>query len=144
MDEQCIRLTISGTDENGNISLTTRGTICDIPGGWVIEYEETNPDDLSRTHTQLLCTDGRVTVTRAGTMVSTMVFDAQETFIGDYPTPVGNFQLRIFATDVEIKRRGLMGHIRVAYQISLSTALSPNEEVAMRTMDIRFAPCRAS
>lgn len=141
--EQRVWVTVSGVDEAGEVSLSTRGTLVDVPGGWLLRYEETNPESMSTTETLVQCEGPRITVTRTGTILSTIVFDPQETFIGDYATPMGNFQIRVFASEVIIKRRGLIAHVHLAYQISLTSALSPLEDMATRTLDIRFTPCRS-
>lgn len=140
--EQSVWVTVSGIDEAGEVSLSTRGTLSDLPGGWLLRYEETNPESMDATETLVHCEGNRVTVTRTGTVLSTLVFDENETFVGDYPTPVGSFQIRVYASEVSIKRRGLIGHVHLLYQISLSSILSPQEEMATRTLDIRFTPCK--
>lgn len=138
-----VLVTVTGADENGETSLSTRGLLVDVPGGWMLQYEETNPEDMSSTQTVVQCEGDRVTVTRTGTLLSTIVFDAHETFIGDYPTPVGSFQMRVFASEVDIKRREQIGRIHLVYEISLSTMFSPTEESSTRVLDIRFTPCRS-
>lgn len=138
-----VRITVTGIDADGDaVSLTSRGTLQTLPGGaWRLIYEETNLMDMETVRTEVTVEAGSVTVQREGTTVSTLVFTAQETFIGQYPTPVGTMQMRILTTQLEASRRGRVGRIRVAYQISLSTRLSPSEETTTRLLDIRFGPC---
>lgn len=143
MDEgQCVRITVTGESAEGErVSLTTRGMLHDLSAGWMLRYEEVDSDDtVSLTLVQ--CEEDRVTITRTGTLLSTIVFDQEETFLGEYVTPAGGFQLRVFTSEVRVQRRGLIGHIRLVYQISLSTAFTPDQEMATRHLDIRFAPCR--
>lgn len=143
-DVQRVRIVVAGTDATGEeVSLTTQGVLRDVEDGWLIAYTEMNPDDGSAVDTWVLCEGSRVTVTREETMLSTMVFDERETYVGTYQTPVGTFQIRLRASTVDVKRRGAMGRIRLAYQLSLSTPHSPDEEMTTRQLELRFSPCRA-
>lgn len=142
-DGQCVLITVSGADTQGeSVSLSTRGRLHEMEEGWMLRYEETSPNDMEVIDTLVLCQEERVTVTRAGTLLSTLVFDEHETFVGEYRTPVGSFQLRVLASEVSIQRRGLMGHIKLVYSVSLGTPHSALEDSAMRYLDIRFSPCR--
>lgn len=143
MDEgQCVRITVTGESAEGEqVTLTTRGMLHELPEGWMLRYEEVEPGDMASL-TLVQCEEERVTITRTGTLLSTIVFDQEETFIGEYITPAGGFQLRVFTSEVRVQRRGLIGHITLAYQISLSTVFTPDQEMATRRLDIRFAPCR--
>jgi len=141
-DELAVLVTVTGRDEEGSrVTLSTRGTLMDIPDGFMLRYEETSPDDLWATQTLVECRGGGVTIIRAGSMVSTIVYMENETFVSEYGTPLGQFTLRIFTTDVKARRRGAMGHVRLAYQVNLSSDLSPSGEMEMRWLDIRFKPC---
>lgn len=141
--ERPVLVRVTGTDDAGaQIMLSTRGFLCDLPDGWLIRYEEVPPEEMSSVHTLVECRPNGVTVLRTGSVVSTIVYRENETFIGGYETPIGLFTLRVYATEVSMKRRGGMGHIRLVYQISLSSALSPLGEMAMRWLDIRFSPCK--
>lgn len=146
MDEKnIVMITVSGTDEEGEtISLRTRGTLLDSEDSdmWSLWYEETDPSDMTGTQTLLQCEGKRVTVSRAGSALSTIVFEAGEVFESDYTTPMGGFRVRVYASEVTIGRRGQSGRLRIVYQISLTTNLSPSEESALRKLDIRFVPCR--
>ncbi len=140
--ETPVMVSVTGTDAGGDtIELKTRGTLTDTPGGWAILYAEAHPESLTATETVVECQENSVTVLRAGDVVSTIVYTEGEMFAGEYETPLGLFTLRVFATEVSVKRRGSMGHIRLGYQISLSSGLSQNGEMAMRWLDIRFRPC---
>ncbi len=138
-----VRITVTGADGAGDeVSLTSQGTVEALPGGaWRLTYNETNPINLETVRTEVTVEAARVTVQRLGTIVSALVFEAQETFIGQYPTPAGVMQMRILPSQVDARRRGRVGRIRVAYQLSLSTQLSPDGESAARLLDIRFGPC---
>lgn len=140
-DGRSVRITVTGRDADGEpVSLCTRGTLQDIPGGFALRYEETSLHDMETTDTLVECVEGRVTVSRSGTMLSTIVFDAQETFVGDYPTPHGNFQLRVLPSEVAVARRGDLGRIRLVYQINLSAQHAITEETFTRSLEIRFTP----
>jgi uncharacterized beta-barrel protein YwiB (DUF1934 family) len=140
--ETAVTVSVTGTDAEGaQIVLRTGGTLTDLPEGWMLSYEETSPDSLHTSQTMVQYGDGRITVLRAGDIVSVIAYAPGETFLGKYETPLGIFTLRVFATEVTVKRRGDMGHSRLAYQISLMSELSPTGEMAMRRLDIRFRPC---
>lgn len=142
-EAQCVRVTTTGSDAGGEtISLSTRGWLEDTRTGWLLRYGEEDPSDQSAMETLVLCEADRVTVTRIGAMPNTMVFCKGETFLGEYATPLGSLQMRIVATEVRIRRRGGVGHVRLSYQVSLRGALSSGEEADMRHLDISFVPCR--
>lgn len=142
-NKQDVRVTVSGSDDDGEaITLTTLGTLEDLENGWLLSYQETNLMDMSTANTLVLCEGTRVTVTRTGTLLSTMVFDEKETFMGDYPTEFGSFQMRLYASEVSIRRRGSMGHIRLVYEVNLGSNLFSAESASTRHLDIRFVPCK--
>ena len=142
-DEIPVLVTVTGTDEdNDQITLTTCGVLSDISDGFALRYEETSSDDLRPTQTLVECRKEGVSVVRADGVVSMVVYRENETFVSDYETPVGKFTLRVFTTEVSVRRREAMGHVALAYQVSLSSALSAEGETAMRWLDIRFKPCK--
>lgn len=142
-EKQPVRLTVTGTEASGeSIALTTTGMLWDGEEGWYLEYEETNPEDGQTMGTLVYCQGDRVTVSRTGALLSTLVFDMRDTFCGTYTLPIGSLKLRVLASQVEIKRRGAMGRIRLAYQMTISGPLSSDDEVTTRRLEIRFAPCR--
>lgn len=144
-DTKCVLITVSGTDsENEKLSLSLRGELMEEGELWYLRYEEFNPDDLSHTQTLIQCEKKRVTIIRSGTLMSTIVYDPQETFVGDYETPYGNLTLRVYTSQALIQRRGAVGRIRLAYQINFSSNHALSEQASMRTMDIRFRPCRSN
>lgn len=139
----CVRLTVTGTDTEGDvISLVTKGTLHEGEGWWALHYEETNPDSMTTAQAIVQVEGSRVTVTRTSTMLSTIVFDEGETFVGDYPTPMGHLRIRILASSVKVRRRGGMGRIQLVYEVTLSSTLAVSEEMDRRTLDVQFVPCR--
>ncbi len=142
-NEKEVLVSVSGTDAaGGEIVLTTLGTLAELPDGWSVCYDEIHPDDLASTSTTMECREDGVTVLREGDVVSTIVYRKGEIFLGDYQTSLGAFELRVFTTEIAVKRRGSMGHIHLGYQISLSSEMSPEGEMAMRWLDVRFRPCK--
>lgn len=143
-NEQPVRITVSGIEDGqDSVSLTTQGVLSTLDDGWVLAYQETNPIDLSTIDTLVACTGTRVTVTRTGTLLSTIVFDEHETFVGEYITDYGSFQLRVYTSEAAVRRRGGIGHIHLVYQMSLTNSQSPSETMSTRHLDIRFTPCKA-
>lgn len=139
-----MRLTVTGQDAEGDaISLMLRGVLYDMPQGWMLRYEETNPDDMTSAQSVVQVEGEQVTVTRSGAMLSTIVFNREETFVGEYATPMGSLRIRVLTLEMSIKRRGLIGHIRIAYELTLSSSITVAEELDQRTLDIRFTPCRS-
>lgn len=140
---RCVRLTVTGVDADGEaMSLVTRGSLHEGDGWWSLHYEETNPDSMTTAQAIVLAEGRRVTVTRSSTMLSVIVFDEGETFVGDYPTPMGHLQIRIIASSVRVRRRGAMGRIQLVYEVTLSSTLAVSEEMERRELDIQFVPCR--
>lgn len=145
MDEaNCVLITVTGSDEDGEaISLRTRGSLTiEDDDRWTLLYDETNPADMTTSQNLVHCEGERVTVVRTGTLLTTIVYDLHDTFVGDYITPYGSFQLRVYATEVLVRRDGHSGHIRLVYQISLSNDTTPTEDTALRSLDIQFVPCK--
>lgn len=145
-EEHSVMITVSGTDTAGEtISLRTRGTLRtgEDSDRWALCYEETDISDMTVTQTLLQCEGKHVTVSRAGATLSTIIFEAGEVFESDYATPAGGFRVRVYASEVTVERRGQNGRLRIVYQISLSSDLSPSEENELRKLDVRFVPCRS-
>ncbi len=144
MDELPVLVTVigAGNAPGERITLTTRGLLGEAPHGWTLQYEETEPNEMLSTTTLIECTPGQVVVHRLGAVASTVIYRAGEMFEGDYKTPAGAFRLRIYSSEVQAKRRGAVGYIRLTYQVTLSTEMTPGGDTAMRKLDIRFRPCR--
>jgi hypothetical protein len=94
-------------------------------------------------HTAIECAGDTVTIWRSTPGLGAIVCREQGTFVGAYDTPIGIFNLRVFATEVRIARRGRSGRIRLTYQVALSAATAPSGETALHRLDLRFRPCTA-
>jgi len=142
-DSVAVMVRVTSTDEaRESVTLSTSGALEDGARGWTLRYDETSPDSLASVQTAIECRKSQVTIRRSGGVVSTIVFVENETFMGEYQTPLGLFWLRVFPTEVSVRRRGNAGRIRLAYEVHLSSRLSPAGETAMRRLDIRFTPCK--
>ncbi|MCL1964857.1 MAG: DUF1934 domain-containing protein [Firmicutes bacterium] len=141
-DEFAVLVTVTGMDEaQCPIALSTRGTLWELPGGFLLRYDEIDPDDLKVTHTLVESRGAGVTVLRAGKVISTIVYAENETFVSDYATPWGQSTLRVYATEVRVRRDGAVGHVRLKYQLNLAGGQSAPGETAVCWLDIRFQPC---
>lgn len=141
--EQCVRVNVTGSGAQGDISLSTRGTLQSFDDGWMLRYEETDPDARFSSETILQCQGDRVIMTRSGSILSTIIFVEREAFTGDYQTPYGSFQIRVYPSTVRVRRRGNIGDVHLEYQMSLYSARTPLEESDTRFLTVRFSPCKS-
>lgn len=143
-DEAPILVTMTGTDERGEqVSLSTDGLFSETEDGFLVRFLELHPDSDTPIQTLLDAASQQVTIVRVGHEANVFVFRQGETYETQYETPIGAFYLRIFATEVRVRRRGLNGDVRMRYQVMTGKQFSDNSTMEMRKLNFRFRPCKA-
>jgi len=139
-----ILLTVVGMDaEENQISLSTQGFLEENASGFTLSYEETELDGLQTIDNRIEAEEDGVLITRSGGIGGTIYYRVNKSFEGEYDTPMGRLFLRVLPTSVRVRRRGGMGHIHLAYQMSLTHHKGDLRDAMARTIDIRFAPRRS-
>lgn len=139
-----VLVTMTGTSEFGDeVSLSTDGQLVETLDGFLLQYEELHEGSDGPMVTLMDCQSDSVTIVRAQNTATTLVFRQGETFESQYHTPVGPLMLRIYSTEVSVRRRGSLGHVRLTYQVTLQSHISASAAPAMRLLDVRFRPRRS-
>ena len=136
-------ITMTGTNEAGDeISLCTGGTLEARDGdSFRLQFEEMGETGPILTFVD--CEGQHVTITRAGGIGTAMSFRQGNPYESQYDTPAGMLFLRIYPTEVLVRRRGSRGHVRLVYQISIWSQFSPSQDASLRRLELRFRPCRS-
>ena len=104
------------------IELMTDGTMEFVNGGWDISYEESELTGLAGVTTTFRVEPGKVTLTRKGTLNSTMVFQENVVHESLYHMPFGALMLSVKATSVFFDIVPDGGVIDLSYQINIENS----------------------
>lgn len=138
-----VLITMKGTDEGGEqVELLTEGILAKTKHGFALRYEEYLGQAEASTVTFVDCTDDSLTILRSGSVTMAMSFQKGKPFESQHLTPLGALTLRIFPTELSIRRKGLTGRILLSYQVSYTSQLSSLEEGGMHTLHFRFRPTK--
>ena len=104
------------------IELTTEGTMDFRDGGWEISYEESELTGLAGVTTTFRVEPDKVTLTRKGSLSSTMVFQQNVVHESLYQMPFGALMLSVKATRVFFDIVPDGGVIDLSYDISIENS----------------------
>ena len=104
------------------IELVTDGTMEFRSGGWDISYEESELTGLAGVTTTFRVEPEKVTLTRKGSLNSTMVFQKDVVHESLYQMPFGALMLSVKATRVFFDIVPDGGVIDLSYQISIENS----------------------
>lgn len=122
-------------DASDSVRLLTTGTLSGNRNAWRIDYTETQMDNES--HDVTLTLDrGVVTMERAGSFATSMVFEQGRRFEGNYRTPYGDLAMGVYPTQVQYTvDDAATGEVNLTYQLDLQ-----GQFAAMHELRIRFCP----
>lgn len=126
-------------EDDDVVQLLTTGTLSGEKNRWQLEYTETQPDNDKAVHQiTLILQPDMVTMLRAGTFSTSMVFQQGHRFEGTYNTPYGKLTMGIFATQVfyQVDEEST-GVIQLQYQLDIQ-----GQPEAMHDLRVRFCPAR--
>lgn len=127
---QRVLLTIKGTNiENGEkelVEFVTEGRLQIKPGGYLLEYDETELTGEEGVTTKVLIEDGSVTLMRNGEMDTHMVFKENQVFESNVSTPFGMVRMNVFAHHVESTLNDKSGLLDLEYEISTQEISTTN------------------
>lgn len=134
-----VLLTIVGTqyfsgEEPESVKLVTDGTMEETADAILLSYEESELTGLSGTHTVFRVEEGRVILTRTGTLESQMVFVPGEEDRSLYDMGGGALMICVRTEHIQSEFTEAGGRLKVSYAISIE------EETAGRieySIDIR-------
>ena len=101
------------------VELVTEGTMEYVEGGWNISYEESELTGLSGVTTTFRVEPGKVVLTRAGKLNSTMVFQENVPHDSLYQMEFGTLMLTVNATSVFFDIVPDGGTIDLVYEICI-------------------------
>ena len=125
--KQAVTLSIEGRQryqdqEPEIIELVTEGTMEFRNGGWDISYEESELTGLSGVTTTFRVEPDKVTLTRKGSLNSTMIFQKDVVHESLYQMPFGALMLSVKATYVFFDIVPDGGVIDLSYNINIENA----------------------
>ena len=125
----------SGEGEPDVIRLVTTGQLKKTPQGHRLTYTETDPESGEGQDIVIDVSGKRVVMTRGGTFGTTMVFEKDRRFDGQYATPWGNLSMGIYTTRTDFSLSPEEGRLDLDYQVDLQ-----GRYAAMHHLKLRFAP----
>ncbi len=124
-----------GEEEPDVIRLVTTGQLKKTPQGHRLTYTETDPESGEGQDIVIDVAGKRVTMTRGGSYGTTMVFEKDRRFDGQYTTPWGNMSMGIYTTRTDFSLNRDEGHLDLDYQVDLQGRFA-----AMHHLKLHFAP----
>lgn len=127
--------TIQGEDgEDDAIRMVTMGELTAVTGGYVLQYQESQPEENGQVTTQdivLQLHPERVTMTRVGDFGTSMVFMKDRRFEGVYHTPYGDMDMAVYATRVHCKLGDDEGSVHLKYQLEMQGLFTAMHELKL-------------
>lgn len=106
------------------VELTTEGVMTQTAEGWSISYEETDLTGLQGTTTTFTVKPGHVTLTRTGTVQSSMVFQEGVRHESLYQLDVGALMVCVCARRIQTELSMEGGYLDVYYTIQIEQAMA--------------------
>lgn len=95
--------------------LARRGTVCELPGGVALEYED--EQDGERARVTLTAGDGRATMRRRGMTSALLEFVPGERRASRYATPYGDIPVAADTRRVSLVKEENGGEIQLEYDV---------------------------
>lgn len=123
MDKNVI-ISVKGTQASNDqgvsiLELVTEGKYYREDKAYYVTYNESEVTGMDGTITTLKVLDGVVTLIRAGSVNSQLVFQQGQKHISYYDTEYGSFTVGVLANAVNVKIDDNGGEIRVGYQLEI-------------------------
>lgn len=106
------------------VELTTEGVMTQTAEGWHISYEETDLTGLQGATTTFEVMPGRVTLTRTGSVQSSMVFQEGVRHESLYQLDVGALMVSVCAKRIQAQFSETGGYLDVFYTIQIEQAMA--------------------
>ena len=106
------------------VMLTTEGVMTQTAEGWSISYEETDLTGLQGATTTFTVKPGHVTLTRTGTVQSSMVFQEGVRHESLYQLDVGALMVCVCARRIQTELSMEGGYLDVYYTIQIEQAMA--------------------
>lgn len=119
------------------IKLMTTGELTPAPGGYVLQYQESQTDEgdgsVMTQDIVLMMQPGRVSMNRLGDYGTSMVFVKDRRFEGAYRTPFGDMEMALYATQVNVNLGEDRGSVFLEYQLEFQGGY-----MSMHTMQLEY------
>ena len=112
--------------------LMTEGTLELTDRGLVLTYEETALTGMEGTVTTFAVEDGRVTLTRAGSVNSQMIFEEGRQHTSLYETPYGELSVDIQTSDLRHNLGDRGGLMEIRYSIAVEHTVTGRNRFKIR------------
>lgn len=110
--------------ESEVVELTTEGVMTQTAEGWSISYEETDLTGLQGATTTFTVKPGHVTLTRTGTVQSSMVFQEGIRHESLYQLDVGALMVCVCARRIQTELSMEGGYLDVYYTIQIEQTMA--------------------
>jgi uncharacterized beta-barrel protein YwiB (DUF1934 family) len=107
-----------------NTELMTEGTLQTTPDGFLISYAESRITGMEGTTTTFEISGPRVSLTRAGTVVSQMVFEEGRQHTSLYETPFGELTVDIQTSVLKHNITARGGLLEIKYSIAVENTVT--------------------
>lgn len=134
--EKHVMLSIKGLQqgiegEGSEVELITEGRLFKRGDTYYIEYEETILSGLEGTKTLIVVEDQRISLERTGSHESHFVFEEGRKYINYYETPIGEFEMGIFSTQVDSFMDEFEGKFDLKYQLDIAGRFTSSNHLSI-------------
>ncbi|MEG0049120.1 MAG: DUF1934 domain-containing protein [Clostridia bacterium] len=121
-------------DNDEPMSLLTVGEMTLDGEKTTIHYEETLDESIPAQPVEIVAFQNTVSMMRAGSYETNMVFQKGQRYEGQYHTPVGTMELAIYCTRLRYEFDEEGGELLLSYQLDLNSQFTAVHDLELRLM----------
>lgn len=128
---------VAGTGDRETVEVINIGHLSEMNRKTYISYEEVIEGESEPVRNLFKISDDCIELVRKGGLATNMIFKKNEKTISYYDTPFGSLNLGIFATRVEVKRKGAYIDALTEYSLEVNGEHISNcmVEIAVRPLE---------
>ena len=128
---------VAGTSDKETVEVINIGHLSEINQKTYISYEEVIEGEQKPVRNLFKSSDDCIELVRKGGLATNMIFKKNEKTISYYETPFGSLNLGIFATRVEVNRKGAYIDVLTEYSLEVNGEHISNclVEIAVRPLE---------
>lgn len=128
---------VAGTSDKETVEVINIGHLSEINQKTYISYEEVIEGEQKPVRNLFKISDDCIELVRKGGLATNMIFKKNEKTISYYETPFGSLNLGIFATRVEVNRKGAYIDVLTEYSLEVNGEHISNclVEIAVRPLE---------
>ncbi len=121
----------SADGDSDVVELMTTGFFARRRGGYVISYEESEATGFEGARTTLTCEQGRVTMTRTGSVHTQLIIEEGKRHQCSYDLGFGSMIIGVSCSHIQSTLDDNGGSLSFGYSLDLNTALTSEHQVTV-------------